>query len=435
MDLTQNKWQKYFLSRIRFLALFAALCAGQATMAQTQKFFTSFTGEGISADFSCIDARRVSFNADKYNYNTNNSGMTRLFSAADKYKANVIAPDNVWGNARVQYKIGPGQWLPIYDGATRAELVSSDKVVYTDYEEGMPLLMERTFEKKGQGIDLTIKLQTMMEYPVTIGNIELPLPCAGPPGEGYDPTGRRYDHDFIYEQTFIKHQYIAGNASYLYFARRSGEPPFLLVMTKPGTKLEYFSGSSVFIHSGLEAEDDTRKKRLENTMLPLAPAGEEGSSVEYGFRFEWVDSYEKMREVLYNNGLFDIRVVPGMTIPQGLKARISLHTKNQIESLVAEYPEQTTIRSLECEEPGYMLYEVDFKRLGENLLTIHFNGGEKSILEFFSTEPIERLMRKRCAFITLKQQHLDPTEMVQRPLFRVGYGARCAAGPGQYGWF
>jgi len=411
MGLKKNVKQKNLLSMIRFLALFAAVGIGQDAISQTQKHFTTFTGDDVLADFSCIDARRVSFNADKFNYNYNNSGITRLSSAADKYKANVIAPDRVLGNARVQYKIGPGQWLPIYDGATRAELVSPGKVVYTDYEEGMPIKMERTFFMVDGGIELTIKLQTMMKYPITIGNFELPFPAAGPPGEGYDPMGRRYDHDLIYEQTFSTHQYIAGDASYLYFTRRSGEPPFLLVMTKPGTRLEYFRGSSVFIHSGLEAgEPDERKGRWENTMLELSPAGEKGSTVEYGFRLEWVDSYDEMREVLYNNGLFDTRVVPGMTLPQGLKAKVSLHTKNEIDSITAEYPQQTTIRFLESKAPGYKIFEVDFKRLGENLLTIDYNGGEKAILEFFSTEPLETLIQKRSAFITRQQQHRDASK-------------------------
>ena len=63
----------------------------------------------------------------------------------------------------------------MYDGETKALKVGDSKIIYTDYEEGMPLKMERTIEKVGRGIDLTIKLQTMMEYPVEIGNIEIPF--------------------------------------------------------------------------------------------------------------------------------------------------------------------------------------------------------------------------------------------------------------------
>ena len=395
------------LSKILILAVFIGVINCQNALSQTQKHFTTITDDDILADFSCVGARRVSFYADKYNYNYNNSGITRFTSTSDKYKSNIIAPDRVWGNARVLYKIDHGDWIPVYDGDTKAGKVSASEIVYTDYEEGMPVKMERIIEKNGRGIDITYRLQTMMKFPVTVGCFEIPFPIASPPGEGYDPTFRRYDHDHIYEHTFIKHQYIAGDASYLYFTRRSGEPPYMLVMTRPGTRLEYSEGSSVFIHSVIDGDEDKRERRIKNTSLTLSPAGENGSVVEYGFRYVWVNSYDEMREVLYRNGLFDIRVVPGMTLPQDLTAKVSLHTQNYIDSVVAEYPEQTTIRSLGTTAPDNQFFEVDFRQLGENLLSIYYNGGKKTVLEFFSTEPVETLIKKRSAFITGKQQHRD----------------------------
>ncbi len=119
--------------------------------------------------------------------------MTRFSSATDKYKANIIAPDKVWGNARVLYKIDHGDWISVYAGETKAELVSANKVVYTDYEKGMPIKMERTLEKVGKGIDFTIKLQAMMEYPLTIGNFEIPLPNAPAHAASPRPLARTRD--------------------------------------------------------------------------------------------------------------------------------------------------------------------------------------------------------------------------------------------------
>lgn len=377
---------------------------------QKQKQFTTIINDDFQIEFSCIDNRRVAFYADKYNFDYNNSGITHLSSPNDKYESNLISPGKVWGNARVLYKIGTGDWIPVYDGDTKAENFSQGKVVYTDYEEGMPIMMERTIEMAGNGIDVSYRLKSMLEFPIAIGDFEIPFPVPDPPGEGYDPAFKRYNHDDIYENTFIRHQYIGGNSSYLYFTRRSGEPPFLLVMTKPGTSLEYHDGSSVFIHSIVSGIDDLSKNRIKNKTINLSPFGEEGCVIEYGLRYQWVNSYEEMRDVLYDNGLIDIRVVPGMTIPQGLGAKVSLHTRNEIDSIVAEYPDQTTIRYLESKEQGYTIFEVEFSQLGENLLTIYYNKGERSILEFFSTEDIETLVSKRSSFIVNKQQHRDPSK-------------------------
>ena len=335
----------------------------------------------------------------------NSKGISRFLSVADKYNANIVAPNKIWGDANLLYRVGDGDWLGLFKDSTKAEVISSDKIVYTDYKNGLVMGMKRTFERVGNGIDWTIKIQNMMEFPVTVGDLFINIPWAQPRGE--DPNN-------IFEQSFTKHIFIAGNSSFIYFTRPSGEPPFLMVMTKPGTKLEYFESNQEFtayIHSGLSAgKVEKGTWRMPNTMIELEGAGKEGCSAEYGFRFEWANSYDEMREVLYNNGLFDIRVVPGMTLPQGLKSKFSLHTKNKIDSIIAEYPEQTDIRLIEKKEQDYYIYEVDFKRLGENLLTINYNGGEKSILEFFSTEPIQTLLQKRSSFLTKQQQHRDSTK-------------------------
>jgi len=56
------------------------------------------------------------------------------------------------------------------------------------------------------------------------------------------------------------------------------------------------------------------------------------------------------------------------------------------------------------------VYEVAFKKLGENMLTITHDGGRKTFLEFFVTEPLETLIKKRAAFLVDKQQLKDPAK-------------------------
>ncbi len=150
--------------------------------------------------------------------------------------------------------------------------------------------------------------------------------------------------------------------------------------------------------------------RQKNTSVKLAPAAAEGDRVQYGFRFQFADSYDGLRELLYKNGLFDIRVVPGMTVPSDLSARIALHTQAKIDALVPEFPDQTKITSLGEPQLGYHLYEVQFSKLGENLITIRHDGNRTTNLEFFVTEPVETLIKKRAAFIVNHQQHRDPSK-------------------------
>src|SRR5262249_34914553 len=144
---------------------------------------------------------------------------------------------------------------------------------------------------------------------------------------------RGEDSKTIFEHGFLKHQFISGDGSFLYFVRASGVPPFLLVTVHPGTRFEYFAGGGggrgsalVYIHSGLAGSNEARGTwRQKHTFLKLGPAGTTSSKKEYGLRFRWARSYDEMREVLYKEGLFDIRVLPGMVVPTDLTARFDLH--------------------------------------------------------------------------------------------------------------
>lgn len=343
------------------------------------------------------------FDNDYFKATFNDKGISSYVSKQDKYAANIIAHGSSFGNINCKYRVGDGDWLNINQGSTKRIDGAGGKVSYSDNDKGVVLGLERTFETDGKGINVQIRVQNKMNFPVTVGDLSIILPWSKPAGE--EPS-------YIFEKTFTKHQFISGNASFIYFTRPSGIPPFLLVTTRPGTQLEYFetqnNSYNAYLYSGLSAGKKKEGSwRLPNRMLQLAATGNLGNSAEFGFRFEWVNSYEELRNTLYENGLFDIRVVPGMTVPQGLDATFSIHTKNKIDSIVAEFPNETEIEKVAEKNPAYRLYKVKFIRLGENKLTIYYNGTEQTMLEFFSTEPVETLLKKRSAFLTEKQQHRD----------------------------
>ncbi|MGW8266166.1 MAG: DUF5695 domain-containing protein [Longimicrobiales bacterium] len=272
---------------------------------------------------------------------------------------------------------------------------------------GDPLRVTETFRTDGVVLDWTVDLAATGSAPVTIGDLAVSIPVPGPRG----PTPA-----VIFEQGFLRHQFVSGAGSFVFFTRASGAPPYLLVTPLPGTHLEYFTGGSrgggsLFVHSARSGAAVTAGTwRQDHTALTLEPAGSPGSTARYGFRFHFAASYREMREILYREGLFDIRVVPGMSLPSDLSARFSLHTRAEIEAVEAEFPGQTTIEYLGEPESDHHLYEVTFRKLGENLVTIRHDGGRETYLEFFSTEPVETLLKKRADFLVEKQQIRDATK-------------------------
>ena len=306
----------------------------------------------------------------------------------------------------LSYRVSGGDWTSLTTRSSKWNASpEAGTVIYANDTSKDPLKVVETYRTDGKVLDWTIDMETTGKSGVQIGDLGISIPAAGPTGE--NPMQ-------IFERGFLKHQFVSGSGSFFYFVRASGAPPFMLVTVRPGTKLEYTGGggrggAQVFVHSSRTGGAEKRGTwRQAHTALDLAPAGRPGCRASYGFRMQWAGSYEELREMIYQAGLFDIRVVPGMTVPENLTSRFSLHTKARIEAIRAEFPDQTTIGMLGEPRPDHRVYEVTFKKLGENMLTIEHDGGRRTYLEFFVTEPMEILIKKRAAFIVNRQQIKDP---------------------------
>lgn len=348
-------------------------------------------------------------------------GISQLRNPNDPFNAMVTTPAPTPGRGRagaaaatlglvVSYKTGTGAWTDVATRGAMTAATDGSRVTYAT-AGGSPLAISETYVTDGKTLDWDIDMKAG-SAPVTIGDFGINIPVQGPTGE--NPAQ-------IFERGFLKHQFVSGAGSFFFYVRASGAPPFLLVTTKPGTKLEYFTaggraGGTVFVHSAKSGGAETRIAnsgmaphvapwRQAHTSLELKP----GQKTSYGFTMQWANSYDELRDALYNNGLFDIRVVPGMTVPSDLSAKFSLRTKARIESVTAEFPADTTVAALGANGQA-RLYETTFRKLGENMLTITHDGGRKTYLEFFVTEPMETLIKKRAAFIVDKQQIKDPTK-------------------------
>jgi hypothetical protein len=311
----------------------------------------------------------------------------------------------------IRYRIGEGtNWTVLNAGqyALTAD-AAAGTLKYSLTNTSSPLKVTQNFKTDGKTLDWTIDLEAATNG-VTIGDFSMDVPSNGPRGGGEDPKQ-------IFEKGFIKHQFISGGGSFMYWVRASGDGPFLIVTVKPGTKLEYSGGGGRgggggdFVHSGYSGNNEKRGTwRQEHTFLKMGAPGTLAAKTQYGFRFQFAKSYDDMRDVLYHEGLFDIRTVPGMTIPTDLTAKFDLHTKARIDSVIAEFPGQTTVTPVTGGTPGHHIYEVTFKKLGENKLTINHDAGQKTYLEYFVTEPLETVIKKRASFIANRQQIRDPSK-------------------------
>jgi hypothetical protein len=321
-------------------------------------------------------------------------GITHLSSKSDPYKVNVISRII---DANVRFRIGGGDWQPI-DSSRKME-VNGNIVRFINNKQGNPFSMEQTFTLKDEVLDWDIVLENNTSQTIDIGDISISIPFRS--NSGREPVN-------LFEKGYLRHFFVSGDGSFIFLNKRSGQPPYLMITVKPGTSLEYFQRNDYFIHSGYSGNKQAGNWRHEHTYAALAPEGQKNDRLTYGFRLQWADSYDELRDILYKNKLMDFRVVPGMTVPEDLEARFSLHSKALIDSIVPEFPGQTKVTYLGEPKPDNHIYKVKFDRLGENMLIVHFDSGRKTYLEFFITEPVETLLKKRTSFIVDNQQHRNP---------------------------
>ncbi|HJR60010.1 MAG TPA: DUF5695 domain-containing protein [Vicinamibacterales bacterium] len=266
------------------------------------------------------------------------------------------------------------------------------------------LKVSQVFALNGDLLDWTITLQNPGTRPVEIGDLAVPFNFA-------ERTGARGD---IYTKKLLRHAYVGGHGSFVYWQRSNGAGPYLVMTPMARTKFEFYDSSggqaggfgafTPYVHA---REAKARAVAAgANWRLPVSSAAiQPKGSITYAFRFQWAQDFAGVRDVLYKEGKFDTAVVPGMVVPVDLTAMVSLRTTQKIVEIEAEHPAVTRIERL-----PRSVYRVRFSRLGENMLRVKYGDGEWASLEFFVTEPLETVIRKRAAFLVTHHQHTDPSK-------------------------
>ena len=366
--------------------------------------------------------------------------IVSLKRTADAVDTEYIQAGRRLGDAIVKYRRGASAaWETIetetFAGRTvkAAEDNTRYEATYRSTSGGLELRVNFTIGDAA--LHWTLELENLASTPVEIGDLALPL---------------LMNSNFRQQPTtaVLKHSLISGDGSFLFWMRRNSVGPYLTMTPAEGTSLEYWEaqgrgggggGYRVFIHSaaaGAAAKERGTKWRQPNTSLTLAPHGRAPSRHRYAFKLQWAPDYEGVRAIVAREGLVDVQVIPGMTLPRDVTARIALRSASKIQNVTAEFPRETAIRHVE-RSGGAEIYEVRFTRLGENRLTVTFGAGRTMYLEFFSTEPVETLIAKRAAFIA-SHQHRDPSKWYNGLLAEWAMDTHVLLGPDNYdrikGW-
>ncbi len=182
-----------------------------------------------------------------------------------------------------------------------------------------------------------------------------------------------------YFERVLQKPCICGHGSFLYWVRPSGKGPHLAMIATGETALSHEINADPY---QVAAEGDD-----------LAP----GKSRTYTFDLLWINNENSMQEALYQVGEVALDIYPGLTVPNDTPLLLFPRCKEEIRSLTC--PNTAICR----DEKG--IYRIEFQKLGEHTITIHYGNGKKTRIECFSTHPIEELISLRAKHIVNHQQY------------------------------
>lgn len=244
--------------------------------------------------------------------------------------------------------------------------------------------------------------------------------------------------DSIYETRVLTHSYVGKNGSYLTLQRPSGQGPGIMITADTGTGsgFEYqdrwrtqevgdtswawnsdnessnIKGLNVY-YPNSTAIQSTNRGYLGSTATTLAA----GASKTLTFHISKFTSDNDRQDVLYNQGLLDTTVVPGLVVPYDQTAQAAFRIKGTITSVTAKNnndlgganptnPKVTFSRA----NGDYRIYSIAFDKtqLGTNLVTVNYTDAagrsRSSVLQFSVTDKVANALNAHADFMVKNQQ-------------------------------
>ncbi|MFE6079117.1 DUF5695 domain-containing protein [Paenibacillus sp. NPDC057886] len=331
--------------------------------------------------------------------------------------------DHQWlGELMFTYRLNGGAWTKAWtnlsaDGRTITNSGNQVTVTYANASNAQGIrnfkVIETYTTQPDGSILWKIEVQNTSGQKLEIGDFGLPL-----------PFNEQWTYgDAIYETRVVTHSFVGNNSSYITASRPSGIGSYLMLIPDattgagfeyqdrwrneehPGSKWawnpanegKWIEGLNVFyIHSNVIKS--TNRGYLPNTSLTL----EAGQSKTYGFKFLAVADEQAAKNALYDAGHIDVIVVPGMIVPTNQKAKVDLRTSKTITKV--QNANGTVIPLKENKAGDHKIYELQFSQLGPNNVTVEYDGGKKTVLQFYAIDPIDKALQDHSTFMVDKTQ-------------------------------
>lgn len=327
--------------------------------------------------------------------NPDEGGLESLLFEGSDHQRNYIDRGKSLGELHLTYLAGNKTYsVNLTDFKPEIQENTAEKI-QVFWQLPADVRLYQTFSVDGEEVDWDIEFFNRSRQAVTITDMWLTVPIGA------------IDESMSACQNLNKHFSLNGNSSFLYWIPYTGQGDILLMSMKKGTSMEYATwDGKYYLHSQNAVDRVNDTWRMPSTSKTVEPY----QRYVTGFNFAIAKDHADLRKSLYDKENLLVKVAPGMVVTQEMEVYCALQTLLPVEQLIVEHPEQTKIADIGKTEDDKYIYKFRFSRLGENLITVNYGNGRICYLDFFVTEPLETLIKKRARFIVDKQQHRDSTK-------------------------
>lgn len=225
----------------------------------------------------------------------------------------------------------------------------------------------------------------------------------------------RGDDQFKYEQCVLRHTCLCHENSWIYWEKSSGEAPLLILKTMDDTALDCFETEHRFAeHTGVEGafeglytvyvyHEPMPDHRFENLEICTLKAGQ---TIQKSFMIGMQQSREECVQWLVRNGGFYLESVPGMVLPYGKRAELTIYSKTK-PSIKSDYAEDMA-EEVEGKAGTWKAY-LTLNGYGRRGLAVTVDG-HLSRLTFFGIENPGEIYAEQTDFIIKNQFETDDTD-------------------------
>ena len=250
---------------------------------------------------------------------------------------------------------------------------------------------------------------------MVVGELGIPMALNTSIYKGSPVTGLNHrsveNQRYLNENRFQTHYLAAGHSSCYSAVRYSGKGNHLLIVPSGDTFIEAIGEEGEYGHEAmmktqgplvyLYSKSAARMPRENGHRELVLKPGEEQS---FSFVFQSARDILDLKDKFYKKGKIDVKVIPGMVIPQDGEGKLLLRSTQTIHHI--ETDDGMTVEPLEA-MGGHHTYRLGVSKEGELKVRIDYGNGHWTTLLFYGTPPLEELIHARAAFIAKNQQIRD----------------------------